>query len=141
MQNASVANFIGKEVSAAGNTTYLSDTADINYALTRDAASVELSILGPQGGIVWSKNIGAQGAGEYTYAWDGYDFNGSPLPKGTYTFKVDALDSSGMTVGATSISTGSVTGVVFRDGATFLELDDGRRIHLSEINSIQERRI
>jgi len=141
MQNASVANFIGKDVRITGNSTYLKDTADISYELNQDAASVELSILGPQGGIVWSKDIGPQDAGEYTYVWDGNDINGNPLPEGTYTFKVDALDSSDKTVGATSIATGSVTGVVFKDGATFLELDDGRRVHISEIQSIQERRI
>ncbi len=136
MQNATIANFIGKNVTASGNSAYLQDTADINYELAGDAKSVVISVMDSSGKLVWSKDIGAQSAGDQSYVWDGTDDQGNKLPPGVYTFDVQAKDGSEAPVQSATNASGIVTGVVFEDGVTYLVLEGGRKIHLSDIKSI-----
>lgn len=137
MQNASVSNLIGRTVKVAGNAAYLGHTADIGYELSDDAASVEISIYDGTGKLVVSKEAGAQSQGVNTFVWDGEDAMGNKMPEGTYTFDVHAKDGSEKDIGVSSNSSGKVTGVVFKDSSTYLVLDNGINIHLSEIQSIQ----
>ncbi len=137
MQNASVAGMIGKTVTASGNTAYLNGTADIRYDLSGDASSVKLTVMDRGGSIVWTGDAGEQAGGAQSYAWNGEDLNGYQMSPGLYTFQVDALDMSGNPLASSAVTSGLVTGVNFRDDATYLELDGVRDIHLSEIESIQ----
>jgi flagellar basal-body rod modification protein FlgD len=137
MQNASIANLIGKTVKGTGNAAYLNNTADISYNLSGDASSVNISIYDKSGKLVASKEAGPQSEGENHFLWDGIDSFGNQEPEGTYTFEVQAKDSSGNAVSALTNSSGTVTGVVFEDGSTYLTLNGGRKVHLSEIESIQ----
>lgn len=137
MQNASIANLIGRTVSVIGNNTYLDNTADINYQLSRDASSVRISIYDGAGTLIVSREAGSQTEGENSFVWDGKDSLGHQMPAGTYTFEVQAKDPTGNSVAALTNSSGTVTGVDFRDGNTYLVLNGGRNINLSEIQSIQ----
>ncbi|MBI5056939.1 MAG: hypothetical protein HZB61_10035 [Nitrospirae bacterium] len=137
MQNASVANLIGRTVKVPGDSTYLGSTADIGYELSGDAATVEISIYDGSGNPVVTKNLGAQTKGENSFVWDGKDAQGSQMTEGNYTFEIKAKDASGNDVSTAANSTGKVTGVIFEDGVTYLALDSGRKINLSEIESIQ----
>ncbi|MEW6601431.1 MAG: flagellar hook assembly protein FlgD [Nitrospirota bacterium] len=136
MQNASVANMIGKTVKVDGNSANLSDTAEMNYELGGDAAAVEISIYDGAGRLVRTENAGAGSAGSRSYIWDGKDSLGNTLPKGAYTFQVEAMDISGNQVPVQSISSGIVTEVIFEKGMTYLMLDNGTKINLSDIKSI-----
>jgi len=137
MQNASIANLIGRTVTVSGDTTNLNNTADVSYVLSNDAASVKISIYDGSGKLVATKNAGPQLKGDNEFIWDGKDVSGNQMPKGSYTFEVKAKDASGGTVEALTNSSGTVTGVVFKDDLTYLVLNDGRNINLSEIQSIQ----
>jgi flagellar basal-body rod modification protein FlgD len=141
MQNAAVANLIGKTVTASGNTIYLKDSADIRYELLEDASSVEISIIDSTGKIVKSEELGSQKAGDQIYLWDGKDNYGNQLPEGTYIFEIEALNGPGDPVNVLTSTSGIVTGVYFEDGTTYLILDGGRNVHLTEIQSIRERGI
>lgn len=136
MQNASVANLIGKTVTVDGNAAFLSEDAEINYELSAQAASVEITIYDGSGRVVSSKNIGSQEAGEQRYTWDGKDSAGNQLPEGSYTFQVDAVDISGNPVQAVTSGAGTVTEVVFEEGLTYIVLDGGIKVNLSDIKSI-----
>jgi len=136
MQNASVSNLIGRSVNVEGNSTYLGDSANINYELAKDASSVKILIHDEAGKLVATKDAGPQSAGDNGIVWDGKDDFGNQMPQGTYTYEVEAKDSAG-DVAALTNSTGTVTGVVFKDDITYLVLNGGRTIHLSEIESIQ----
>jgi len=137
MQNASITNLIGKSVSVKGDTAYLKDTADISYSLSEDASSVTISIYDGTGKIVATEEAGPQSGGENNFIWDGTDGSGNQMPEGTYTYDVQAKDSTGKSVDSQTSSSGTVTGVVFKDGNTFLTLNGGRNVYLSEIESIQ----
>lgn len=136
MQNASVANLIGKTVTVDGNTAFLSGEAGLNYELSAQAASVEITIYDGSGRVVSSKNIGSQEAGDQRYTWDGKDSSGNQLPEGSYTFQVDAVDISGNPVQALTSGAGTVTEVVFEDGLTFIMLNGGIKVNLNDIKSI-----
>jgi len=136
MQNASVANLVGKTVKVEGNTAYLSDKADINYELSGEASSVEVSIYDGAGRLVRNENIGAHSEGIQQYIWDGKDSSGNKMPQGAYTFIVEARDISGNPVPALSTSSGTVTEVLFEKGLTYIMLNGSTKINLSDIKSI-----
>jgi flagellar basal-body rod modification protein FlgD len=136
MQNASVANLVGKTVKVEGNTAYLSDKADINYELGGEASIVEISIYDGAGRLVRNENIGAHSEGDQHYTWDGQDSSGNKLPQGAYTFAVEAKDITGNPVSAQSISSGTVTEVLFEKGLTYIMLNGNTKINLSDIKSI-----
>ncbi len=136
MQNASVADLVGKTIKADGNSTYLSDTAEIHYALSHGASSVEISVYDNSGRLVRIENHGPRAAGEQRFSWDGKDNSGNQMPDGSYTFRVEALDVSGEPVHAVTSASGTVTEVVFEDGRTFIVLNGNTKVNLSDITSI-----
>ncbi len=136
MQNATVTNLIGRPVKVSGNRVYLDDTADISYQLGGDAASAKILIHDASGRTIRTENLGPQMAGDRKFLWDGRDDLGNRMSEGGYTFEVEALDSSGNPVETATMSSGNVTGVVFRDGITYLVLDGVRNVSLSDIQSV-----
>ncbi len=139
MQNAAVTNLIGKQVKVSGSNVYLDGLADISYQLSRDAASVKILIHDPSGRIIRTENIGPQKAGDGNFLWDGRDDTGNRMSEGSYTFEVEALDSSGNPVEVSTMSSGNVTGIVFRDGVTYLVLDKARNVRLSDIQAVGQK--
>ena len=137
MQNAAVTNMIGKTVNVDGNSTYLNDTAELNYTLADDASVVKITIKDADGKIVWSKDIGSQTAGAQQYLWDGKDLSGNEFPKGSYTFDVEAQDISGNQVQAATTASGTVSSILFEDGITYLTLNSGIQVNLSDIQTIE----
>ncbi len=137
MQNASLTDMIGRTIRVLGNTTYLVNTADLNYQLSGDAASVRISIYDGAKNLIASKDVGAQFKGENNFIWDGKDSAGNQMPEGVYSYEVQARDASGNAVAALTNASGIVTGVNFSDGNTYLVLNGGRSINPSEIQSIQ----
>ncbi len=137
LQNTMVTNLIGKIVTTPGNTTFLTDKADISYTLSDDAASVKVSIFDETGSLVFSEDTGLQKSGDNIYVWDGQDTFGNQMSEGSYTFEIEARDSSGNPVQALTSSSGTVTGVTFKDGVTYLVLDGEKLVHLSEILSVE----
>ena len=138
MQNAAVTNMIGKSVEVEGNSLYLKDNADLSYALSDDAKSVKITMMDANGIAVRTDEVGKQAEGWHTYQWDGTDDFGNKVAEGNYTFKIEPLDGKGNLVGTMSNSSGMVTGIIFEEGLTYLELDGGRHVNLSDIKSINQ---
>ncbi len=136
MQNTTVTNLIGKTVTVSGNNSYLNGTAAMDFDLDADAASVRIIVKDEAGRVVRSENIGALQSGSRSYEWDGQDDLGNEMPFGNYSFEVEAVDTSGDMVNATTKSLGTVTNVDFDDGLTYLVLDGNKRVHLSDVKSI-----
>jgi len=137
MQNAAVADLIGKTVKISGDDLSLNGTATVDFKLLGDASSVKINIMDSSGKLVWSKDLGAQQAGNLTYVWDGQDLLGNQAADGTYTFEIQATDQKGNPVELRTRSSGTVTGISFDNGVTYLVLDSGRRALLSEIQAIE----
>ena len=62
-------------------------------------------------------------------------FDRVKLPDGTYTFQVSAVDKTGQPVTASSWMVGTVKGVSFENGITYLTVGSGK-ITLSDIIGI-----
>jgi len=136
LQNTMAANMIGENVVANGNTVTLNGQANLNYTLQSNAAQVTVSIYNSTGTLVNTQVLGNESSGANSYTWNGNDKNGNTLPSGQYTFAVSAVDSSGSAVTATPLTSGTVTGVSYSNNVTYLMLNNGEQIELSDIQEI-----
>ncbi len=136
LQNTTAAGLIGDNVVATGNTVTLNGQASLNYTLAGNAAKVTVSIYNSSGTLVNTQVLGNENAGANSYTWNGNDSNGNTLPSGQYTFAVTAADSSGNAVTASTLTSGTVTAVTNSNNITYLILDNGEQIQLSDIQEI-----
>jgi flagellar basal-body rod modification protein FlgD len=109
----------------------------IRFDLVNDADSVYVQIYDNFGGFVTDIQAGARPAGEQQVAWDGRDSNGTAVADGTYNFTVMAMDSDGAIVSSNSYTTGVVTGIDYKTGATNLLIND-REVPISSVIRIEE---
>lgn len=137
LQNTLTSGLIGKQVRVSGSETYLKDDASISFSLPQDAVKVNVTITDQSGKTVRVIEMGAQKAGDKTYTWDGRDATGKKLTEGNYKVKVDALDSSGNTVKAETSIYGTVKGITYDNNKTYIILDNGMKVQLSDIKEIR----
>lgn len=135
--NSLAATMIGKSVKASSNTFMVTGTGDshLGYTLARDAAAVTLKISDATGLRVRTISIDGAKLGEGTYSWDGLNDVGSRVPDGAYTFTVEAADSAGVAVSATTSLSGLVSAIRFTANGTVFVVD-GVEIPLSQIIEI-----
>lgn len=138
MQNANVANLIGKSVNVDGNTVYLDGTAEMEYKLADEAFDTKIYIADASGEIVRIDDLGYQPAGDGSYIWDGKDDNGNDLSEGVYGFEIQAYNRDGDLVDNITEGKGRVTGVSLNHGIASLVLDRSREAYLSDVKVIEE---
>jgi len=88
-------NLLGHSVVTTGNTVSLETNGEttLSYALSGNAQTVKVEVLGPDGQILRTLNPGsAQATGGHQVSWDGKDQDGDSLPAGVYQFRVKAED-------------------------------------------------
>jgi len=133
LNNAQVANLIGNEVSANGNTTTVGgSTNTLYYNLPSDVAQGTIKIYDTQGSLIKTLSFGSQKAGINSMTW-----NSSNVTAGTYTFEVSATDSSGNAVSPTAMVTGKVTSATFKNSVPYLTVN-GQDVAFSDIVSIRK---
>jgi flagellar basal-body rod modification protein FlgD len=139
LNNIQSSGFIGKTVTASGSMLAVDNgTPDpIRFDLANDADSVYVQIYDNYGAFVTDIRAGAMGAGEQQVTWDGRDANGSAVTDGPYTFSVMAMNHDGTVVGSTSFTTGVVSGVDYKTGATNL-LINGHEVPISSVIRVEE---
>ena len=115
--NSQAVSYIGKEITARGNTVQLESglAAECQFELEANAALVVISVYDAGGGFVKSFETGPLDAGRQYAAWDGTDRNGNPASAGLYRFEVQAVDANNQDVSVTSLMSSVVTGVSFID--------------------------
>jgi flagellar basal-body rod modification protein FlgD len=117
--NAMATSFIGREVTALGDSVLLAEGgAPVAFRLKGDAVRTDVLLLDASGKVVRSLALGRKSAGEQTLIWDGKDQHGRLLPAGTYRFEVVAQDARGAAVEVDRYLRGRVTSTLFRDGQT-----------------------
>jgi flagellar basal-body rod modification protein FlgD len=130
--NSQAVSFIGKQVLAKGNTVSVDgNPVTLGYNLARDAASGQIQVYDPNGLLVDTLSIKNQKQGQNSVTW-----NCPSSAKGIYTFAVSALDKSGKAVSASTMAQGTVTGVNFHDGATYLSVS-GQEVGFSDVVSVK----
>ena len=136
-QHTSTINLIGKTVSSTGNTfNHSSGSHDVlSYSLGSDAESVNIEIFDREGNQVDRVKLGDQGKGKNTASWDGFNFMGSPLPAGTYSFRVTGLSAAGGPVAADTFSSGVVSDIVFGESGTYA-IVNGQELPINAIKRV-----
>ena len=139
LNNIQSSGFIGKTVTATGSTFGVSDgQADpIRFDLASDADSVYVQIYDAYGNFVTDIQAGSRQVGEQQLQWNGRDANGTAVDDGSYSFTVMAMNSDGSVVSATSYTTGTVTGIDYKTGATNLLIND-REVPISSVIRVEE---
>ena len=134
MGYAQSVNMIGKEVVAQGGNTIQVDgaTANLNYLLAGDAATVIVRIYDQQGGLVKTIEENGMKAGANSSTWDCAD-----AARGQYSFQVSAIGLGGQSVGAATRVTGTVTAAHFRNNTIALTVN-GVEMPLSQIVSVKQ---
>jgi len=122
INNAQAVGFIGKDIIANGNSIEKKSGQPVScdYELPAAAKSVVVTIYDATGNFVRDYQKTALAAGKQSLTWDGRDRNGNPVADGAYTFEVQAVDEKGAKLNVTTFSKGTVTGVTFEDGITYL---------------------
>lgn len=121
MISTQAVNLLGKEVTVSqGNGFQVDgDTAAFSYNLSKEAAKVSISILDATGKEVDRIEAGKQAAGQQDMTWS--KGNNS---KGLYSYKVTAVDANGDDVKVTSMTTGKVTAVQYKDNNIYLTVNN-----------------
>jgi flagellar basal-body rod modification protein FlgD len=137
--NTMAASFIGKIARASNNTIEMGAAGDasLTYKLGASATNVTIDIKDSSGKVVRTLNPAAQASGEQTVSWDGLNANGQRVAAGTYTFSVNATDSAGKAVDATTYIEGLITEVRFANGGVVLVVGD-REIQLGDVMSLRD---
>lgn len=139
LNNSSAAGLIGRHVRASGDGVTLGTTGsvELGYFLPQEAATVTVTVLDAQGREVRTLVPDGTAAGAHKLDWDGADLDGRRVAAGSYTFKVSARDADGADISATSVVTGLVQGITFKNGSAYL-LVDGREVSLSEVLEVYQ---
>jgi flagellar basal-body rod modification protein FlgD len=136
LNNAFATNLMGKMVKTEGNHVHLKGSAAISYEVSQNVGKMTLNINSSSGDVVRTIEFGKQPAGGGKYTWDGTDNNGNPLPDGPYTMEFTAADAKGNSVPVSTETLSMVTGISFKDGITYLVLDNDTRVSLGKIKEI-----
>ncbi|HWD58913.1 MAG TPA: flagellar hook capping FlgD N-terminal domain-containing protein [Stellaceae bacterium] len=134
------AGLVGKNVAVAGNALVLGSngTAQGAFNLSAAAQDVKITITDASGSLVNVVDLGAMGAGNQNFGWNGQSFAGSAVPAGTYSYAIQASSaSSANTVTATPYAVVPVTSVVM-GGQSGPMLDLGGGLAPVALTSVQE---
>lgn len=116
-------NFVGTTIEAEGKTTLLADgKAEWKINLPR-AATATITIKDANGSTVQTLTKGLS-TGDQTFSWDGSTSTGASAPDGQYTINIDAIDTAGQAVTATTRVSGVVDGVDFSGTSMLLKIGD-----------------
>jgi flagellar basal-body rod modification protein FlgD len=139
INNTMATGLIGKEVKATYSGVYLSDDNRpmINYTTTEQAAHIKVEIKSADGTVIRTLTQDNVPPGQSSVVWDGKDENGKRVTSGYYTIEISGESVEGTQITPSTFVTGRVTGVVYREGSAFLQVN-GLEIPLSDISAINE---
>lgn len=119
-KNAQMASLIGSEAIAKGNVVAVSGpTTNIVFNLPADVKSGTIKIYDESGNQVGTLQIGSAKAGINSVSW-----NTGNISKGNYYFEVSAVDKNGVAVSASSLISGKISGVSFKQDEAYLTIND-----------------
>jgi flagellar basal-body rod modification protein FlgD len=131
MQSMQGTSLIGREALVEGSTlTFDGETAKGAIALDKAATSVTVDIMGTNGAVLDSVNLGALGAGQHAFDWDASGVDPSTV-KG---FAIRAT-SNGSAITATPLTRVPVASVSFKDGAMSLQLQNGQTLGYDQVRA------
>lgn len=134
---SSAVGFIGKTVSAAGNTAVLQNgAAQWSYNLSDAASQATITIKDSFGQTVFTKE-GALPAGANTFQWDGKRPDGTDATPGIYSISIEAKNADGVALSADTNMTGTVEAVDMTGSEPILTVG-GNLVKFSDIRSVAQ---
>ncbi len=126
--NTQLGSLIGQTVTASGNRVAVTETSvePIALHLPDAATDVTVRIKDASGSVVQTLTAQNLSEGTHQLGWAGTDAVGNRLPPGSYEVVVEANDADGNKIAASSLITGTVTGVTFESGYPELLIGDIR---------------
>ncbi len=132
LNSSQMAGLIGSEVTAEGNQIQADGTAKtLSYTLPENVVKGTVKIYDGTGTLVKTLTFGAQQAGTNSVTWDTSGLSG------TYTFDVSGTNQTGASVTGSTLMTGTVTGVNFADGVSYLVVN-GAEVAFEDVVSIKK---
>jgi flagellar basal-body rod modification protein FlgD len=108
---------VGRRISIDHPLTQLENgQASLTYALEKNAARVQITILDQQRQVVRTLDTTDLQAGLNQARWDGKDSKGTVMPPGVYEYAVSAVDQQGASIVAKGRAQLTVTGVRMEEG-------------------------
>lgn len=107
---------VGRQITIDRPLTQLGNgKAPLTYAVEKDAARVQVTILDQKRQVLRTLDYTGIQAGVNKAQWDGKDDKGVALPPGVYQYAISAVDRQGATVAAQGRAQLTVTGVRMED--------------------------
>ncbi len=133
---ADAVSYIGKQVTASGQTGELKDGSALwAYNASTNVANASVTIKNAAGSVVYTET-GSLNAGPGQFMWDGMGSDGNKQPDGVYTIEIKGTNISGNTVAVSTSSVGVVTAVDFSGSEPMLTV--GRnKVALSDITDVR----
>jgi len=137
---AALLNLLGKKVSFDGSTLVVQGgkSAAVRYTVPEAADKVTATVRAADGTPVRVVELGAQGAGQHTFAFDGKGDLGTILPDGSYHLEIAASKSGAITPTSLSLLTeATVDGVDLSSDPAAL-LVGGNTISFDQVRQVHE---
>lgn len=119
MNNAAMANLVGTQVVARGDTFAFDGEATVNtlhFDAGEATTTTTVNITDSDGHVVYTEEIGPMEEGEGQWIWDGKTTAGDMAPEGDYTFAFTGTDDAGADVTMTSLLKGIVDEMDYSSG-------------------------
>ncbi len=132
------AAFLGRKVVTAGTSLdYKGDGKDVKvpFFLDQPAKAAVINILDNKNQLVARIERENLQRGMQDVTWDGIGFDGQIAAKETYHFEVIGFDENNNKFNGSTRSEGLVQGVHFEDGETVLDLANGKKVFLKDVQS------
>jgi len=134
---ADAVSYIGKEVTASGETAELKDGgAYWAYNAATSVANATVTIKDASGQVVYTES-GSLNAGPGNFLWDGMGSDGNKKPDGVYTISIKGTNLAGNEVKVSTSSVGVVTAVDFSGAEPMLTVGKNK-VALSDVTSIRQ---
>jgi flagellar basal-body rod modification protein FlgD len=133
---ADAVSYIGKQVSASGETAELKEGGAFwTYTAESNVANASVTIRNAAGSVVYTET-GSLNAGAGSFLWNGMGSDGSKQPDGIYTIEIKGTNLAGNTVKVSTNSVGVVTAVDFSGPEPMLTV--GRnKIALKDVTDVR----
>lgn len=131
MQGLQGTSLIGRQALVEGNKfSFDGEQARGAVSLSGAASQVAVDVMGTNGELIETVNLGALPAGQHAFSWNAAGVD----PKRVAGFSIRASDS-GQPVTATPLTRTPVTAVSFTGGAMSLQLQDGRTMGYAQVRA------
>jgi len=136
----SAASYIGKAVVADGDTITKLDSGitPVYFTLDDAAATVSINVYDQNNNIVATQTLNSMQAGEYTFSWDGLNYNGNEADNGQYSVYFAAEAADGSAVMVDTQVTGTISGISKTSDGVSFRLSDGRTVELDDITMVTQ---